>query len=206
MGFSEFSIGGVPPATNSRFAFEVNNRPPGGSTARIRLIGRAQDTDGTGFTVSDDGTMTAGRAFIAASINYQTGQQKIWINAVLMNTAINPAITTGNTSNTPTANAGIGSSDDGLSEFMNGRIEDLRIYNRVLSDDEVLTIFGCQGVDGIVFGLRSRYELQSGPTNKLVSDLSAQDSGPVAQDAYVFNGSTPTYAPSIGPTFRRRLP
>ena len=38
-----------------------------------------------------------------------------------------------------------------------GRLEDLRIYNRSLAADEVATIYGTQGVDGIVYGLVSRW-------------------------------------------------
>ncbi len=38
-----------------------------------------------------------------------------------------------------------------------GRISDLRIYNRILSADEIATIYAARGVDGIVDGLVMRH-------------------------------------------------
>ena len=44
-----------------------------------------------------------------------------------------------------------------FSEHFDGDLEDIRIYNRVLSASEVQTIFTARGVDGIVHGLLHRW-------------------------------------------------
>jgi hypothetical protein len=40
-----------------------------------------------------------------------------------------------------------------------GRIEDARVYNRILSAQEIATIYACRGHDGIASGLRGRWLL-----------------------------------------------
>jgi hypothetical protein len=205
--FCEFSVGpGNSINDNSRFAYEFQNRAPSGTQVDIGIVCRAQDSDGGSEVDSAANSAIAGKAFYAASIDYTAGFVRIYINASLVATGTASNMTIGNTEATNSAVAGIGSADDGLSEFTNGRLEDLRIYSRILSDNEILTIFSCQGIDGIVQGLQHRFELQSGKDGGSAASLSSQDSAFRRQDAFVFNGSTPTFAPSIGPTFRRRLP
>jgi hypothetical protein len=46
-----------------------------------------------------------------------------------------------------------------VAEFLTGYVEDARIYNRALSQNEVQTLYICQGHDGIVDGLVLRYPL-----------------------------------------------
>lgn len=202
--FCEYSVGGAL-NDNSRFAFEFQNNaadPPGKCYATVT---RRLDADGGSEDQSPPNTATAGRAFIVATVNYQTGEVKLYKDAVLINTTIATWTAGGNTQNTASAVAGIGSADDGLTEFTDGLLEDLRIYSRVLSPNEILTMFSCQGIDGIVLGLQSRFELQSGGFDQPVSAISPQDCAQRATGASVISGA-PTYRGSIGPTFRRRLP
>lgn len=206
--FCEFSVG-PPPGTSSasRFAFEFQNRAPPGTTVDIGCVIRSQDADGGTEVDSAPGSAAAGKSHYAASVNYQTGEVRIYRNGLLLTSQIaDPAtFTLGNTSPTNSKVAGLGSADDGSEEFTDGRIEDLRVYSRILSDNEILTIFSCQGIDGIVQGLQHRFELQSGFDGLAVLSLSAQDSAFRLQDAVTLTG-TPSYSPSIGPTYRRRLP
>lgn len=205
--FCEYSVGGAL-NDNSRFAFELQNNaadPPGRCYATVT---RRLDADAGSEDQTPPGTAAPGRVFVAATVNYLTGQVIFYKFSGVGLSTVSAAIASwaagGNTSNTTSSVAGIGTSDDGLTEFTDGRLEDLRIYSRVLSADEIQCIFECQGVDGIVFGLQSRFELQSGSVGQLVSTLAAQDSAQQQTSASAISG-TPSYAESIGPTFRRRL-
>ena len=197
----EISVGppGTPTLDVARFAISYRD------IRAIRTATRALDADASSNDDTSAGSALAGLSHIASSIDYNTRVVKTYIKGVLVMTNIANNVTAGNTSNTLSKTGSIGSANDNLAEFINGRIEDLRIYSRVLSDNEVQTIFECQGVDGIVFGLESRWEMQSGPDGATVNQISASDSAQQQDDAFVFNG-TPTYRPSIAPTFRRRLP
>ena len=46
--------------------------------------------------------------------------------------------------------------------FMPCRLADFRIYNRQLSENEILTIHACRGVDGIVSGMTHRWLMKEG--------------------------------------------
>jgi len=48
--------------------------------------------------------------------------------------------------------------------YLNGALEDVRIYTRALTPDEVLTISTCTGTDGIYDGMVHRYLLTEGAT------------------------------------------
>lgn len=83
-----------------------------------------------------------------------------------------------------TANADIGTANLGGTGGTSGEIicEDMRFYNRMTSDEEILTIANSRGVDGIVDGIVARWMMQeqhegsSVPTTSgFIKDLS--DSG-----------------------------
>ncbi len=61
---------------------------------------------------------------------------KIYINGSLDNT-----ITTGGTLDTSTAVASIGAEFNGVSRFFNGKIDEVRVYNRVLSATEIKQLY-----------------------------------------------------------------
>ena len=90
----------------------------------------------------------------------------------------------------PTTNVRIGATGLGGSGFFNGKMNDVRIYNRVLSDDELQTIFAARGVDGIVNGLVGRWLLNEKSPGTTVSGAgSVKDIGPFG------NNGTPVSAP-----------
>lgn len=87
--------------------------------------------------------------------------------------------------------------------FMEGLIEDLRVYNRALSDNELKTIFAARGRDGIVNGLVGRWLMNEkapgispGATEVLDIGLNRLNSSAV--------GNTPTYEEGIL-SFRRKV-
>jgi len=56
-------------------------------------------------------------------------------------------------------------------EFLSGYYEDTRIYNRVLSLNEITTIYNTRGADGIVYGLVSQWLCNDGVIGSAVSTL-----------------------------------
>lgn len=54
----------------------------------------------------------------------------------------------------------------------NGTLDDIRVYSRLLSANEVETIYNCAGHDGIVDGLEGRWVLDYDTENALVSNTS----------------------------------
>lgn len=199
---------GPPPGTtsSSRLEIEIQNTPGSGITARFNIVCRALDSDGASTIPSANNLVPLGvRTFVVATMNYTTRTGIIYVNGQLVVSGVAGSMTAGNTDNTNGKVGALGSEDDGSLEWFDGRIEDARIYSRVLSPDEVQTMWECEGVDGIVFGLQQRYELQSGFEGQAATAISAQDSAQQQLNGSVTNGS-PTYRESIGPTFRRRLP
>ena len=198
---------GVPPLTNrSRIEIEIDNDPGAGAPAHFNVVSRALDTDANSDNSSPNNTAPVGvPTFVVATVDYTSRQVKIYKNGVLILAEIGVNLTAGNTSPTNAEAGSIGTEERGDPEFFNGWIEDVRLYSRTLSADEVLTMYTCEGVDGIVFGLQQRYELQSGFPTQTVNSLSPQDSAVRMINGSVPSGS-PTYDDSITPTYRRRLP
>ena len=69
------------------------------------------------------------------------------------------SMTAGNTSNTASRNAAIGAEDNGSGSFVDGKIWDVRLYDRYLSDVECDAIFATRGADDILEGLQHRFML-----------------------------------------------
>ncbi len=79
---------------------------------------------------------------------------------------------------------------DGFSYF-DGYLDDIRIYNRVLSLAEIETIYACKGVDRINYGLLHRYLLNEGPENSL-----ATGTGSIKDLGLIQNNMTPNNSPT----------
>jgi hypothetical protein len=76
---------------------------------------------------------------------YDGTSLRLYVNGVLEKTG---AYSTGST-NTYNLNFG---RRPAASNYLNGQLEDIRIYNRALSADEVLTIYNARGADNILQG------------------------------------------------------
>jgi hypothetical protein len=203
--FFEISIGPPPGvSTVSRVAFEIGNRDPAGTQVEYGVIVRAPDSDGQEVN-SGPGTAAGGLAHVAITVNVATKIVLFYKNGQVITAALASNLVDPTFENTNSKVASIAAADDSSREYIDGRLEDLRVYNRVLTADEIQTIYQCQGIDGIVLGLQHRFELQSGPAGTSFLAISAQDSAQLQRDATVSSGN-PLYAESIAPTFRRRLP
>jgi len=113
-----------------------------------------------GVTPFDSNTIfQAYRSYHVVCTYTSGGNARIIVDGVLDKTATgqtgSPAASgtlyLGNTTGTPSA------------QNFNGLLEDIRIYDRVLSDAECATIHACKGTDGISFGLLNRWLLNEGP-------------------------------------------
>jgi hypothetical protein len=70
--------------------------------------------------------------------------------------------------------------------FVLGRLEDIRMYNRALSQAEVETIYNCRGHDGIVDSLAFRCPLNSTPVGQ--SEYVVKDISEPPNDGTAWNG------------------
>lgn len=87
----------------------------------------------------------------------------------------------------------------GINEFMEGAMEDFRIYNRVLSQAEIETIATCDGTDGILEGLEYWW-----PLNDNTPGASTPYPIDIINGANLtIRGTAPQYAEGIIRPFRR---
>jgi hypothetical protein len=79
--------------------------------------------------------------------------------------------------------------------FFAGTLDDVRVYNRVLSANEISTIYACRGRDNIYYGLQDRWCLNEGYDTQAVSGAnSVKDM--VGTNHYTATNS-PTYKGSV---------
>ncbi|MEX0930735.1 MAG: LamG domain-containing protein [Candidatus Paceibacterota bacterium] len=116
----------------------------GGGNLRVNIFG-----GGAASTFA----LTAGVwVHIVADGNANTDISRLWVNGVLETT------NGGQTSATVGTNLYIGwSNGQPDNRHFVGAIDDFRKYNRLLSLNEIQTIFNTRGKDGITFGLQHRY-------------------------------------------------
>lgn len=80
---------------------------------------------------------------------------QIFINGVLEGS--------GTSADSPTGTIfSIGNRDSVANQSCNGVMEDIRVYTRVLSANEITTIYACRGSDHIFYGLQNRWLLNEG--------------------------------------------
>jgi hypothetical protein len=85
----------------------------------------------------------------------------------------------------------IGSQHGGGSEYFNGIVEDARCYNRLLSVDELSSIYYARGKDSIAAGLQHRYTLlESHPGAVAPSSAVIIDIGPLSMSGIPANSPT----------------
>lgn len=86
-------------------------------------------------------------------------------------------------------------------DVLNAELEDVRMYDRVLSAAEIETMYCCQGHDGIIYGLLHRWLLNEGSDGQVVSGSES------VIDYFGDVPLTPTNSPIYRPSylsFRRR--
>jgi len=90
----------------------------------------------------------------------------------------------------------------GSADYFIGYLEDLRIYDRVLSATEVATIYACRGSDSIMYGQLNRYML-----NELPAGVTSSVSGVIKDSGLNGYNATPTGSGLIwsGSTLKKRM-
>jgi hypothetical protein len=157
-GILQTSVGGG--GAPSRFTVEV----AGGAW----LVGACR-LDADGITAVVGPAVTVGAwTHIAVPARYTGGGLDLYINGVFFGTTPNAAWIA-NTSNTPSGVGHIGSEDDGLSNWFDGRIDDCRVYHRALTANEINTIYRARGTDTILRDLVHRWNLNEAQTGAVVS-------------------------------------
>lgn len=114
---------------------------------------------------------------------------KIYVNGVEEGSTAR----TGNlTSTTAPVRIGVGSGATS-EEPTDGTVDDIRIYDRGLSPEEILTIFASEGVDGIIQNLQARWTMDEDSSGNTASGAGfVKDTGPNGLNGTPTN--TPTYA------------
>ena len=173
MGICSMSIG-PPPGSSaaSRMTLEVR------STRAIQIVVRALDTDSS-LSLLSTGLLTLGvRHHVAGVVDIANDIFEVYIDGVL-DASSSPAFTPTAFDTTNAKNSAIAARPDGSSEFLDGVLEDTRLYSRRVLAAEIATMHATRGIDGIVHGLEGRFLLNEGHDGKTVTgagsikDLSA---------------------------------
>jgi len=132
---------GAPPGTTgtSRSSLEIT------ASGQIQGLGRGADTDPSKTRQSAGGDITAGTwIHMASTVDYPTGTIKVYKNGVELTAGVidggGPIATA--TAATNSKNGAIGASDDTTvpAAVLNGRMDDVRVYSRVLSAAEIFAL------------------------------------------------------------------
>jgi len=176
------------------------------STGQLAANGRCLDADASQVFSGTAGKITAGTWFhVAATFDYAAKIIRLYVDGVLDATSGVLVWGASPTSATNSLAFNIGSQHGGGSEFWNGTIDDVRVYSRLLSANEIATIHAARGTDAILAGLEHRFQLQEDAPGVAVSGAG------IVKDVSdrKFNGTpggttNPTWAESVVRS-RRRL-
>jgi hypothetical protein len=125
-------------AESTRLNLLVTNT---GTNTNIGMQGRALDADViSGLNGSAVNLATGTWYHLVVTCQFTTRTAALYVDGVLDTTSTLPNMTTGNTSNTNSLTAAIGGPQDGVqaNNWLNGLIEDVQVYNRALSANEIL--------------------------------------------------------------------
>ena len=140
---------------------------------------------------------------VGITCDLPTNTARIYLNGVLIGSgAYAGPVGAAVTPNTPSDRVVYGSSDHVVpANYFDGVLDDVRAYPRALSDAEVATVYGCEGVDGIVLSLQDRFCMDEQVPSTVVGN--AVSCGPRQGGGVGVN--SPTFLESLRPTYRRRL-
>lgn len=168
----------------------------GAFNLRVQLSfdGAVNTTLETVFIVSLD-------TWFHVGIDFDGDDLRVWVNGILDST-----LATVGTVFDDDEDFGIGGTGDGGNQ-QDVDVEDARYYDRILSDEEWLTIYTTQGHDGIVEGLQGRMVLNDREAGILVTAKNPIDAGP-NQVAFATAYGTPVSSYVLqerGMSFRKRV-
>lgn len=185
-------------STGTRVLWDVSGGTGTNTRAAIQAQGtgdlavQARSTDGESLrTLLASAAVSVGELFHFAGVADYVGKTlQIFKNGVQI--ANGPAAFAASASANTVSNAAfVGSDAGGTSGFMDGVVDDCRIYNRVLGAGEIMTIASLYGQDKLLDGLTNRYIF-----NEFPDDTSAAGPG-----IYVDYGSNQRNADGNGAIF-----
>ncbi len=170
----------------------------------------SQSSDRPQFSVRIGGaaqiTSLAGVATLAQNVwhhlvgVYNNGTIEIWSNGVLQNTR---AVVAGNL-DTNADQTWIGDQPTSDNRPLDGRVTDVRIYNRALLPDDIVSIFNGHGVDGDATDIAYRWPLNEGAPGVVIGAGDIINVGPNALAAG--DGvSSPTWSSDEAVHWRRMV-
>lgn len=172
------------------------------ATDIVRVSARRIDTDVTS-TVDSLVAIPIALTHVAGRARFTGQALDVFINGVLNNTTA-IAGWVANNSNLTTSNNAIGFNIGTATQPYGGNVQDLRVYNRALSDTEINDIYLARGRDSNFLGLFNRWNLIERFPGAAVTATSVKDSDIGQLDQSIVN-NVPTYAEYlIGGTRRRR--
>lgn len=168
-----------------------------GSTSRFALEQISGDwqvvarrLDGDSSTLVVGGTPTIGTLVHMVGVaRFSTGGLDLYLDGAFVATTANGGWT-GNSSNTTSGGGHIGSEDDGLSSYFDGTIDDIRVYNRELSAQEIQAMYIARGRDSNVYLLVDRWAFTE------VAGVAASGAGSVKDSGSSRINGTPTNSPT----------
>lgn len=122
---------------------------------------RASDVDGSDLLSSASAISQALWQHVAVTADFANKRMSIYINGVLNAAKTMTEATLPATSDTNSKNAAVGAICDGSAQFMDGLLEDVRVYNRMLGPAEIKTIYTSAGRDGIWTGCQLRMTMNA---------------------------------------------
>ncbi len=162
------------------------------SAGQIELRARSLDGDATSAFSSGNLITTTARFHIAGVYLFSGKIGIAYFNGVAVTAGTFANMTAGNTSNTASTLSRMGSNETGSTNAWSGEMEDVRVYNRALSADEIATIYALAGKDSILEGLQARWPLSEQPPGVAasdISDLSANAFGGVVGGSVIYQSS-----------------
>lgn len=153
-----------------------------------QTAGRRLDADGATGANYANAVTTAARHQVASVSAFTGGYQRLIHNGVQQaNTAVGGW--SANCSNTDSLNAAIGSVPNGTADYFDGIVGAVRVFNRALSNDEVINAQTARGRSRNYYGCVLCY-----PLNEGAPGTTASGSGTVKDRMGNYNG-TPTNSP-----------
>jgi hypothetical protein len=117
-------------------------------------------------------TISASTTYFVVGIRDGTTEHRVYVNGVEDGSGGVPTSVGTNTSDLL-----IGASPVDSGRPFGGYLEDIRLYTRVLSDNEIQALFAARGSDHIVNGLQSRWKLNHGSPGTSLSGITLRDVG-----------------------------
>jgi Concanavalin A-like lectin/glucanases superfamily len=173
----------------------------GANSGKITCGGRALDTDALQTVTSTNVLATSGsRLHVCIVVDFSGRYFNIYTNGIYRE-QIAVAWTAGFCSNTADYNSHIAATPLADDQYFNGYIEDVRIYNRGLQTNEILSLCGCNGCDGIYYGMTFRALMNEGRAPN-----AATGAGTVKDFSSFKNDCTPVNSPLYNGTLLKTSP